>query len=115
MGRHDEYDHLMGRHDAYDRLEAGGMYDLSMDRLLSTWFVQMNMGTGMGTCTGMDMDLWLVGNMLVDNMFVGKIHRRRYRRSCSSHCSCTGVCASQEHQHRTISCTSQDNTHFRHN
>jgi len=57
MSHHDEYDHSMGRHDAYDRPEADGMYDQSTDRLLSTWFVQMNMGTGMGMCTDTDMDL----------------------------------------------------------
>jgi len=52
MYHHDRYDHLMSGH---DRSEAGGMCDLSMDRLLSTWFVQMNMDTGMGTCRGTDM------------------------------------------------------------
>jgi hypothetical protein len=64
MSRHVVYDHPIGRPDVcdrleaddmYDRLEADGMYDLSMDRLLSTWFVQMNMGTCMGTGMGMDM------------------------------------------------------------
>jgi hypothetical protein len=55
MSHHDVYDHPMGRHDVYDRLEAGGMYDLSKDRLLSTWSVQMNMGTCMGTGMGTDM------------------------------------------------------------
>ena len=50
--------------DGHDRSEAGGMYyrsevdgmyDLSTDRLLSTWFVRMNMGTGMGKCMCTDM------------------------------------------------------------
>ena len=51
----------MGGHDRleaggmYYQSEADGMYDLSTDRLLSTWSVRMNMGTGMGKCMGTDM------------------------------------------------------------
>jgi hypothetical protein len=53
MDHHDVYDHSMGHHNVYDRLEAGGMYDRSTDKLLSTCFVRMNMGMG----TDMDTDM----------------------------------------------------------
>jgi hypothetical protein len=57
MGHRDVHDHSMGHHDVYDRLEAGGMYDRSTDKLLSTCFVRMNMGMDMGMDTDMSTDM----------------------------------------------------------
>jgi hypothetical protein len=90
-------DHMVGHHDNH-----------SMNKLLSTWFVHMYMGI----CT--DMVALLGSNMSVDKLSVDKIHRHKYRHSCSSHCNSTEGCASQEHPRRTISCTNQDSKHILH-
>ena len=47
----------LGDHPADRRVDHVGIHrdDHSMDKSLSTWFVRMNMGTGMGKCMCTDM------------------------------------------------------------